>query len=155
MARGRIKGRECTDEQKQREYISKEEPSSPTISTDFLMTTLVIDTHEGRDVITYDIVGTYLNADMDEFTTMKLEGEMVDMMVRVDSAKYSRYVRYKHHTKVLYHRVMKTIYGCVKSGLLSWYNLFTGSLEEEGFILSLYDPCVANKTIDDKQCTMT
>ena len=41
----------------------------------------------------------------------------------------------------------------MKSGLL-WYNLLTETLEEEGFILNPYDSCVANETIDDKQCTI-
>ena len=71
----------CADERKQREYISKEEEPSFTISTKALMNTLVIDAHEGRDIGTCYIVGACLNADMDEFTTMKLEGEVVNMMV--------------------------------------------------------------------------
>ena len=61
------------------------------------MTTLFIDVHEGRYVAICDIVGAFLNTDMDEFITMRLEGEMVNMMVRVDSVAYSRYARYEHH----------------------------------------------------------
>ena len=38
----------------------------------------------------------------------------------------------------------------MQSSLL-WYNLFTGTLKEEGFLLNPYDPCVSNTTIDDKQ----
>ena len=48
----------------------------------------MIDEHEDRDVDICDIVGAYLNADIDDFTTMKLEGEIMDMMVKVDESKY-------------------------------------------------------------------
>ena len=78
----KLKGRICVYGRKKHAYISKEESSPPTISTEALITSLVVDVHEGRDVTTCDIVGAYLNVDMDKFTTMKLEGEMVDMMVR-------------------------------------------------------------------------
>ena len=80
---GQLKGRTCADGEKQRKYISKEESSSPTVSTENFLTALVIDAREGIDTATCDILGAYLNADMDEFTTMKLEAEIVDMMVKV------------------------------------------------------------------------
>jgi hypothetical protein len=48
---------------------------------------------------------------------------------------------------------LKALYGCVKSALL-WYELFTGTLQEIGFELNPYDPCVANKMINNKQCTL-
>lgn len=47
----------------------------------------------------------------------------------------------------------RALYGCVQSALL-WYNMFVGSLEQMGFSINPYDPCVANATIDGKQCTI-
>ena len=41
----------------------------------------------------------------------------------------------------------------IESALL-WYKLFTEVLQKEGFILNPYDACVANKTINGKQCTV-
>ena len=35
-----------------------------------------------------------------------------------------------------------------------WYDTFKGRLEELGFKLNKYDLCVANKTINGKQCTI-
>ena len=55
--------------------------------------------------------------------------------------------------KVLYMRLVKAIYDCVQSALL-WYRLFNSKLKEFGFVLNPYDPCVANKDIDGKQCTV-
>ena len=91
---------------------------------------------------------------MEDFTTLKLEGDMVDLMVQVDLDKYSKFVRYEHGKKVLYLRVLKALYGCIKSGLL-WYNMFTNTLKGKCFIINPYDLYVANNTINDKQCTVT
>ena len=37
---------------------------------------------------------------------------------------------------------------------LLWYNKFKLKLEGHGFIFNPYDPCVANKTVNDKQQTI-
>jgi hypothetical protein len=50
-------------------------------------------------------------------------------------------------------RLVKAIYGCVKSALL-WYELFHGTLKEMGFVINPYDSCMANCTIEGKQCTI-
>ena len=49
---------------------------------------------------------------------------------------------------------MKALYSCINSGFL-WYNLFTSTLEYDGFVLNPYDSCVANKQVNDKQYTIT
>eukprot|EP00816_Leptocylindrus_hargravesii_P012768 CAMPEP_0196825502 /NCGR_PEP_ID=MMETSP1362-20130617/93091_1 /TAXON_ID=163516 /ORGANISM="Leptocylindrus danicus, Strain CCMP1856" /LENGTH=337 /DNA_ID=CAMNT_0042205941 /DNA_START=1969 /DNA_END=2982 /DNA_ORIENTATION=- len=54
---------------------------------------------------------------------------------------------------VLYLKLAKALYGCLKSALLR-YRLFKGTLEKMGFKLNRYDPCVANKVIKGKQCTI-
>ena len=48
---------------------------------------------------------------------------------------------------------MKALYRCVQSALL-WYDLFTNTLKVDGFVLNPYDTCVANKIVNDKQCTI-
>jgi hypothetical protein len=62
-------------------------------------------------------------------------------------------VTHERGKKVLYLRLLKALYGCVMSALL-WYELFTGTLKGMGFELNPYDTCVANQTIDGKQCTI-
>jgi len=54
--------------------------------------------------------------------------------------------------KVIYVQLVKALYGCVVSALL-WYELFLGYLKEMGFEINPYDSCIANKIIDEKQCT--
>jgi len=44
---GKVKGGGCADGRKQRKFISKEEASSPTVSTHALMVTCLVDAIEG------------------------------------------------------------------------------------------------------------
>jgi hypothetical protein len=57
---GKIKARGCADGRPQREYISKDESSSPTVSIYALMTSCLMDAIEGRKVATCDIPGAFL-----------------------------------------------------------------------------------------------
>jgi hypothetical protein len=149
---GEIKGRTCADGSVQRSLFEKSETTSPTVANDALMLSILIDAKERRDVATADVVGAYLNADMDQFTLMKLTGEAVDIMVRVDKT-YAAYVSQEKGKPVLYLQLKKALYGCVKSALL-WYDLFVNTLKDMGFELNPYDACVANKVINGTQCTI-
>ncbi len=54
---------------------------------------------------------------------------------------------------MLHLKLLKALCGCVQSASL-WHELFAGSLQEMGFKLNPCDTCIANKTIDGKQCTI-
>ena len=149
---GCIKGRTVADGRPQRSLYPKEETVSPTVSTDALMLLIMIDAKEGRDVATADVAGACLHADLDDFTLLKVEGASVDITCTV-SEKYIPFVPYKNRKKVIYLRLLKALYGCVKSALL-WYKLFLGSLKKKGFKLNPYDACIANKVENGKQCTI-
>jgi len=149
---GRLKGRTCADGWSQQAKYTKEETSSPTVSTDALMLSIIIDAYEKRDVTTADVEGAYLHADMEDFVLLKMVGEAVDIMCDVNP-KYAPFVVVESGKRVLYLRLLKALYGCVKSALL-WYELFTETLIGMGFELNPYDPCVANSMINGKQCTI-
>jgi KUP system potassium uptake protein len=149
---GRIKGRTVADGSVQRGLYPKEQTSSPTTSTDALMLSVMIDAIERRDVAVADVEGAYLHAKMEDFTLLRVEGESVDIMCKVCS-DYIPFVTIENGKRVLYLQLLKALYGCVQSALL-WYELFTGTLMDMGFTLNPYDPCVANKTINGKQCTI-
>ena len=119
------------------------------------MISIAIDAKEGRHVATANVEGAYLHADMDETVIMVFEGEMVDYMVEANPTKYGPCVIVtKSGKKLLYVELLKALYGSVKSALVLWYKLFTSTLAEMGFVLNPYDPCVANKVINGKQCTI-
>jgi hypothetical protein len=83
---GKIKARGCADGRPQREYISKDESSSPTVSIYALMTSCLMDAIEGRRVATCDIPGAFLQADWpaDRDCYLKFEGAMVSMICDID-----------------------------------------------------------------------
>ena len=65
--------------------------ASPTIQLESLLLFLMIDAFEKRDVATADVVGVYLMANMEDFVLVKLTGESVDIMCKVDE-KYKKCV---------------------------------------------------------------
>ncbi len=60
-----VKARMCADGRKQRGDWTKQETTSPTISTEAVFITAVIDAHEERDVACFDIPDAFLHADSD------------------------------------------------------------------------------------------
>ena len=60
-----IKGRGYVDRRKQRYWISKEDTSSPTFSTEVLVLSCMVDTMEGWEVETADIPGAFLQTNYD------------------------------------------------------------------------------------------
>ena len=128
---GVIKGRTVADGRPQRKYKAPEDVHSPTVSTEGLMTTLAIDAKERRYVVTADVEGAYLHADMDELVLMMFEGDMVDYMVQTNPTKYAKYVHTnKRGKKVLYVQLIKALYGCIQSAML-WWKLLTSTLVNE------------------------
>jgi Reverse transcriptase (RNA-dependent DNA polymerase)/Zinc knuckle len=151
-ANGTIKGRGCADGRSQRAYITKEESSSPTVANESVFLTSVIDAREGRDVATVDVPGAFMQADMDDEVFMRLDGVMLELLLEIDSS-YAEFVTTERGKSVLYVQLVKALYGTLKAALLFWRKL-TATLEGWGFATNDYDPCVANKMIDGKQCTI-
>ncbi len=152
---GKIKGRTCADGRPHRTIIPREEAKSPTLSLEALIATLVIDAKEDRDVATFDVPGAYLHADLpkNKFVLMKFEDEFVDIMCEVNP-EFKEDIRYERGKKVLYVQILKAIYRMIESALL-WYDLYSSVLLNMNFKINPYDQCVANATINGKQCTMT
>ena len=117
------------------------------------MITATINALEGRDVAVVDIPGAYLSAEMDDEVHVVFVGMLADMVVVADSGLYRPFVPYETGKSVLYIRIQKALYGCLKSALLL-YEKLVGDLEAYGFSISPYDPCVANKMIGRKQLTV-
>jgi hypothetical protein len=88
---GTIKGRTVADGRSQRPLFTKDQTTSPTVTTDALMMTIMIEAKEQRDVATADVVGAYLNANMDDYTLLKITGASVDIMCKVSSV-YEQFV---------------------------------------------------------------
>jgi hypothetical protein len=151
---GRIKARGCADGRKQRLYKSKDETSSPTVSTEAVFLTAVINAQERRQVMTIDIPGAFMHVDIDELIHVRLEGPMAELLARVDPEKYRTYMSKENGKDVLYVELQKALYGTLQAALLFWENLTEFLTEELGFVVNPYDSCVVNKVINGKQCTI-
>ena len=147
-----IKARSCYNGKVQRGLYTKEETASPTVSTDGFFITSIIDAIEERDVAITDVKGAYLNANMIGEVLMKIIGKEIDLFLEIDPS-LAEFVVYENGQRVLYVQLDKALYGCVQSALL-WYDLYSSTLKDMGFVLNPYDLCVANATINEKQCTI-
>ena len=78
---------------------------------------------------------------------------MAELLTRVGPKLYRPYVSDERGKKVLYVQLKKALYGTLRAALLFWQRL-TSKLVKWGFVVNNYDWCVANKTVNGKQCTI-
>ncbi len=82
---GTIKGRIVYNRKPTREWLSREDLSSPTAALESIILTSVIDANEGCDVMTCNIPNGFIQAHMQEVedgkerVMMKITGVLVDM----------------------------------------------------------------------------
>ena len=87
-----IKARGCADGHKQRDKIMKQESASPTVATESVFITAVVDTHEGRMVKIVDVPGAFMHPDQDDLVHVRFTGEMVGKLIEIDEEMYAPYV---------------------------------------------------------------
>jgi hypothetical protein len=152
---GKIKARGCADGRPQREYISKDESSSPTVSIYALMTSCLIDAIEGRKVATCDIPGAFLQANWsaDRDCYLKFKGAMVSMICDIDSKYKKNVVHGKNGRKYMYAKLTKAVYGTLLGAIL-FYKKLSKQLTDWGYKPNCYDRCTFNKMIDGNQVTI-
>jgi hypothetical protein len=151
---GTIKAHGCADGHPQRLYKTKSETSSPTVLTEAIFLTALIDAQEGREVMTVDIPGAFMQSDMDELVHVKLEGPMAKLLAKVDPGKYHQYIAIENGRTVFYVELAKVLYGTLQAALLFWQNLSGFLIEELGFTVNKFDKCVTSKIINGNQCTI-
>ena len=69
---------------KQRDYISKEDASSPTVCTEAVLLTCIVDTEEERDVAVIDIPNAFIQTRVEceeDMAIIKIRGILVNMLV--------------------------------------------------------------------------
>ena len=151
---GTLKSRACIDGRPQKNYVSKEDISSPTPVPDSVFLTGVIEAKEGRYVYCMDIPNAFVQADYpppdpgEPRTVIILTGVLVDLLLEIARATYEPFVTFDQRgRRVLYMIVTRAIYGMIESPML-WYQKLTKDLKEYGFVVNPYDACVANKVVE-------
>ena len=151
---GKIKGHGCADGWKQRAYIAKEDSMAPTVSTEAVFLTAVIDALENRDVTVLDVPRAFMQADIDELVHMRFTGEMVNMILQIDKDMYKDYVMMEKGEQVMYMELLKALYRTLCSAHLFWEKLSKQLIDVWGFVPNKYNDCVVNKTINGHQMTV-
>ena len=154
---GKMKARKVAGGNTQRDYLTKEDASSPTVSTQAVLLTSIVDAHERRHVVVIDIPNAYIQTrvnDPKDRVIIWIRGVVVDWLVKIAPEVYGPFVTTdKKGNKVLLVECWNAIYGTMIAGLL-YYRKFSESLAEQGYVVNAYDPCVCNKMIKGKQSTI-
>jgi hypothetical protein len=92
---GQIKACKVAGGNKQRDFISKENASSPTVATESVLLTSLVDAQKNRDITIVDILNTFIQMVVEndeDKVVMRISGHMVDVLVKVAPRVYDPYV---------------------------------------------------------------
>ena len=132
-------------------YKIKMEASSPTVCTESIFITSAVDAKENRDVAICDIPGAFLQTKASDETIIKLQGILVDTLVKIDPVWKDHVVHEeKRNTPTIYSGTIKALHGMVDIAKLFYDSLVELLVDKLGFKTNPYDQCVVNKTINDK-----
>jgi hypothetical protein len=122
------------------------------------MITAAVEADQQRDIMTADMPNAFaqndLVSDNGERLIMKIKGQLTDMFTQMDSETYADYVVQEDNLNVLYVELRKSSYGMLQASLL-FYKKLRQDLEEIGFKVNSYTPCVANRLVREKLHTIT
>ena len=92
---GKIKGRVVAGRNKQIDFIRNEEASPPTVATEAVILSCVIDEQEHREVATIDIPNAFIQTrveKIEDMATIIVRGALVDVLVEIAPDIYGPYV---------------------------------------------------------------
>ena len=134
----------------QQDKTAYDDISSPTVATSAAFMVAALAARERRHVVTVDIAGAYLNADMSgPEVLMRLDRTMAAILTKI-KPEYSKFLARDGSMVV---RLDKALYGCIESAKL-WYEDITRTLLAMGFKRNPVDLCVFNKGSGAEQCTI-
>ena len=108
------------------------------------MLTYAIETKEKRDVVTVDIPGFFLQAKSKDNPTLRLDGQMAEALVEIDSS-YKKFITFKGKKQhpVIYGRAEQNIYGTLDAAMIYCQIFSKYVVDVLEFELNPYDACVA------------
>ncbi len=121
---GKIKAQKVIGGNKECNYITKEDVSSPTVSAEAVMLTCVIDAAEDRDIAVVDILNAFAQTvvseeDAEHRVIVHIRGPLVDILVLIAPDVYGPYVSInKSGQKVLIVECLNAVYGSMVAALL-------------------------------------
>jgi len=125
-----------------------EDAASPTVSTESMFVTAATAANEKRKVRCFDTPSAFVNTDVDGDVLMVLKEELADTMMQIAPQVYRKYVtNNKKEMPIIYVKLKNVLYVLMRASLL-FYRKLQRELEDYGFTVNPYDPCVANKTTE-------
>jgi hypothetical protein len=142
---------------KQQDYITKEDVSSPMVSAEAVMLTCMIGALEDQDIAVIDIPNAFVQTDVkdeEHRVVVRIRGPLVNILVSIAPDVYGPYgSTNKASQKVLLVQCLNTVYRTMVAALL-YYKKFVKSLMKLGYKINPYNGCVANKVVKGKQVTI-
>jgi hypothetical protein len=126
--------------------------NSETVGTSFVYLVASLAAREKRIVVTIDITGAYLHADMkyDVIVHVHINKTLLDMICDLDKS----YASYTCPDGGCIVRLDKALYGCVEPASL-WGDHIMATLISDGYARNRYQGCCYNKIfIDNIQITV-
>ena len=77
---------------------------------------------------------------------MKITGKLAEILIQTAPELYGDFAVKERGTVVIYVELLKALYGLLLAAVL-FYKKLLKDLQDKGFVLNKYDPCVVNKTI--------
>ena len=154
---GAVKGLMCTNGSTQRSHIPREKASRPTVTTESVLMTRVIDAKQDIDVMSMDVPSAFVQTESpqgDERIIMKIRGALVDILLEIDPEKHKDFAIGEGRNKVPHARMLKSSHGMLMASILC-YNKFRENIEAEGYKVNPHDICVAKKITKGKQHALT
>ena len=125
---GDIKGRTVAGGNKQRGYIDKEESSSPTVTTESVLLTSIVDAEEGRETAIVNIPNAFIQTvveDKEKRVIIRITGLLVDFLCKIAPDVYTDFITVgKNGVKQLLVECLNALYGTMVASLL-YYKKFT------------------------------
>jgi hypothetical protein len=154
---GKIKARKVVGGNKQQDYITKEDVSSPTVSVESAMLTCMINALKDQDIAVIVIPNAFVQTVVkgeEHHVVICIRGPLVDILVSIAPDVYGPYSSTnKARQKVLLMQCLNAVYITMVAALL-YYKKFVKSLMKQGYKINPYDGCVANKLVKGKQVTI-
>jgi hypothetical protein len=120
---GVLKARQVAGGNKQRGYIMKKDASSPTVSSETVMLTCIVNANENREVAIVDILNVFAQTvvkDENDRAFIRIHGPLVNIMLSIAPDVYGPYVTVgKKGMKQLLVRCLTALYGTMVALLLN------------------------------------
>ncbi len=113
-----VKARMCADGLKQSGNWTKQDMTSPTVSTGAVFIITVVNSYKGCDIACFNILGAFLHAYSDEDITMILKGRLAELMVQVTPNLYRKYISVDRNCATILYVMQEIIYGLLRSALI-------------------------------------